>query len=159
MNIIDTAHATVAEYPGGSEALGPRIGMSPAVLRNKVNPNNTTHHLTLVEAARIMAVSGDHRILHALAAELDHVALPIAAGEGVDDTLLDLTLSQSQAQGDFAAALQQALADGAISENEMRAIASAAAGKQAALTLLLRRVHEMHQASTRGPVVAIRGAR
>lgn len=157
MNILDTAHATVAEYPGGSEALGPRVGIVSGVLRQKVNPRVTTHHLSLLEASRLMAVTGDFRMLHALAAEHDHVVIPIA-GDASDDSLLDLTLSQSQAQGEFAAALQQALADGAISQNEMKAIASAAAGKQAALTLLLRRVHEMHEAGQRAPV-AVREAR
>lgn len=68
MNIIDAAHKTVHAYPGGSESLAPRIAMSAAVLRNKVNPNNSTHHLTLVEASEVMGVTGDYRILHALAA-------------------------------------------------------------------------------------------
>ncbi|WP_341772648.1 phage regulatory CII family protein, partial [Burkholderia pseudomallei] len=47
MNIIDAAYAVVHDYPGGSESLAPRLGMSAAVLRNKVNPNNATHHLGL----------------------------------------------------------------------------------------------------------------
>ena len=47
MNVVDAAYLAVHTYPGGSESLGPRIGMSPAVLRNKVNPNCSTHHLSL----------------------------------------------------------------------------------------------------------------
>ena len=36
MNTIDASWHTVHEYPGGSEALAPRLGMSAAVLRTKV---------------------------------------------------------------------------------------------------------------------------
>jgi hypothetical protein len=59
MNSIDAAYSTVHDYPGGSESLGPRVGISPAVLRNKVNPNNDTHHLTFAEARRIADMTGD----------------------------------------------------------------------------------------------------
>jgi len=79
MNITDAAHKTVKDYPGGAEALATRLitvndkgeekPMSGAVLRNKINPNNTTHRLTLAEANEIMGLTGDHRILVALAAE------------------------------------------------------------------------------------------
>jgi len=65
MNTIDAAYHTVHDYPGGAEALAPRMGMSAAVLRNKVNPNNTTHHLTYAEAQRIVALTGDVRMLQA----------------------------------------------------------------------------------------------
>src|SRR5690606_28718993 len=67
MNIHDAAYATVHDYKGGSESLGPRVGISPAVLRNKVNQNNETHHLTLAEAVRMADMTGDTRILQAWA--------------------------------------------------------------------------------------------
>lgn len=69
MNIIDAAHALVHDYPGGSESLAPRLGMSAAVLRNKVNPNNQTHHLSLNEAVKATDVANDERVLEAWAAE------------------------------------------------------------------------------------------
>lgn len=67
MNITTAADLTVHEYKGGSESLGPLVGISAAVLRNKVNPNNTTHHLALAEADRIVRMTGDARILAAFA--------------------------------------------------------------------------------------------
>ncbi|MFY4005014.1 phage regulatory CII family protein [Achromobacter denitrificans] len=48
---------------GGSEYLEPLVGISAAVLRNKVNPNNTTHHVTLAEADSIGRIMGDAGIL------------------------------------------------------------------------------------------------
>ena len=57
MNIIDAAYHTVHDYPGGATALALRLGIkSPAVLNSKVNPNTDTHHITLVEAIKIMAI-------------------------------------------------------------------------------------------------------
>lgn len=136
MNIIDAAHATVRNYPGGSESLAPRIGMSPAILRNKVNPNNTTHRLALDEASAIMAVSGDHQILHALAAEHGYVCMPTNSG-GQTASVLALILSTQAKEGDLSRTLHDALADGTISRNELNAISAAAMAVQAAVIQLV----------------------
>lgn len=138
MNILDAAHKTVKSYPGGSESLAPRIGMSAAVLRNKVNPNNETHHLTLAEASEIMGVTSDDRILHALAAEHGYTLQPmdpVASG-----TVMGAMLDHGAAQGAFAQAIQEALSDGLITENEMREITSAGAAQMGAVVGLLARL-------------------
>jgi hypothetical protein len=70
VNITDAAYAVAHDYPGGTESLAPRLGMSGAVLRNKVNPNNTTHHLTLAEALRMSEITSDRRVAEAFAREL-----------------------------------------------------------------------------------------
>lgn len=124
MNVIDAAHKTVHDYPGGSPSLAPRIGMSAAVLRNKVNPHNEVNHLTLAEADELMAVTGDHRILHALAAQHGYVlqkADDVTAGA----SLLQVLLSANAAEGNFDSVLQEALSDGKITPNEMKAITEA----------------------------------
>jgi hypothetical protein len=121
MNAIDAADATVHDYPGGSESLAPRLGMSAAVLRNKVNPNNDRNHLTLAEADRIMGATGDYRVLQALGAahgfalqRLDDAAEPQSA--------TSMTLGISMTGGDLARAIHDAMADGIITENEMKDI-------------------------------------
>ncbi len=131
MNVQDAAYATVHCYPGGSESLAPRIGMSPAVLRGKVNPNNDRNILSLVEADTIIGVSGDHRILHALAAEHGYTLQPIdAAGEG-GTGLVDAVLAASAAKGDLAQVIQRALADKVVTRNEKAEIDRACAALQA----------------------------
>jgi hypothetical protein len=145
MNLIDAAHKTVHDYPGGSQSLGPRIDMSPAILRNKVNPNNSTHHLTLAEADEIMSVTGDHRILHALAAEHGYVlqkADSLADGGNVLQTLL----LANAAEGDFDRVLQEALADNLITPNELKQINDAAVKQQAATLMLLAKLRAFAQA-------------
>lgn len=138
MNITDAAHKTVKDYPGGSEALAVRIGMSAAVLRNKVNPNNTTHHLTLAEASEIMGVTGDDRILHAMAAEHGYTLQKMQA-DGME-SVMGAMLENAAKQGAFAQALQEALSDGLISENEMKAISSAGTAQVEAMINLLARL-------------------
>lgn len=116
MNITDAAYQTVHDYPGGSESLAPRIGMSAAVLRNKVNPNNTTHHLTLAEASAIMGVTGDHRILHALAGTHECVVQRTDAPDS--GSMIGALLAASAAKGDLAEILSTAMADNRITPNE-----------------------------------------
>lgn len=120
MNIQDAAHKTVHDYPGGSVSLAPRMGMSPAILRNKVNPNNTTHHLTVAEADELMGLTGDHRILHALAAEHGYTLQRSDAPDA--GSLIQGMLAAAAGQGDLAHIVQEAMADGRITPNEVIAI-------------------------------------
>lgn len=138
MNLIDAAHKTVHDYPGGSQSLGPRIDMSPAILRNKVNPNNTTHHLTLAEADEIMSVTGDHRILHALAAQHGYVLQKADEAANVGSSILQVLLAANAAEGEFDRVLQEALADNVISPNEMKLINEAGMKQTSTLMALLK---------------------
>lgn len=142
MHIGDAAHQTVKQYPGGSESLAPRIGMSAAVLRNKVNPNNATHHLTLAEADEIMGVTGDHRILHALAAAHGYTLQPIAPAQDAGGVVQAL-LQANAAEGDFDRVLADALADDLITQNELVAIAAAGQRQQEATLMLLSKLRAM----------------
>lgn len=121
MNIIDAADSTVHDYPGGSESLGPRVGISPAVLRNKVNPNNTTHHLTLAEADRLMRITQDKRILKALAHAHGYllVKAPEECSTESDMSVLEHVTGLMVQQGRFAMEIHTALSDGGVSKEEM----------------------------------------
>src|SRR5690606_27107847 len=103
MNSIDAAYATVHDYPGGSESLGPRVGISPAVLRNKVNPNNETHHLTFAEARRVAAITDDFRMLQAWAHEAGFllVKAPDNCTNECDMTVLEKMATFMVACGSF----------------------------------------------------------
>jgi len=150
MNISDAAHKTVKEYPGGAEALATRLvtvnergeerPMSGAVLRNKVNPNNTTHHLTLAEASEIMALTDNHRILHALAAEHGYVLRRV---EGAPSgSVVTAILAVSARQGDLAQAVAESLADGQITPNEAIEIGRLCASIQADAAELAQRAEQ-----------------
>lgn len=64
MNLQDAAYHTVHDYPGGTSALAVRLGKHTTTLNHEVRPPvGSSAKLGLVDAQRIMAMSGDHRIL------------------------------------------------------------------------------------------------
>jgi len=142
MNIIDAAYQTVHDYPGGSESLAPRIGMSPAVLRNKVNPNNDTHHLTVREANTIMAFTKDYRMLHALSAEHGFV-LQKAEDASAEGTVFQLLLRANAAEGDLDKELNDALADGRLTQNELKRVLAKNMAQASAQMALMRKLCEI----------------
>lgn len=152
MNIADAAHLCVHEYPGGSESLAPRLGMSAAVLRNKVNPNNTTHHLTLAEADRMMGLTGDLRLLHSLAAgHAQVVVTPAGADDACDMAVLEVISAIWSRNGDLGTAVHQSLADGKLTQQELQQIRSAAYAVQQRMAALLERLGAMAQPDEAAP--------
>lgn len=122
MNIIDAAYNTVHDYPGGASALAQRIGIkSPAVLNSKVNANTETHHLTLAEASKVMALTNDFRILQALCSEHRKVAIDIPEiPESCDRdmTLTEHVLNIGISGGDITSLFKEMMADGRITKGE-----------------------------------------
>lgn len=120
MNISDAAYHTVHDYPGGSNTLAPRLGIkSPAVLNNKVNPNTETHHLTLIEASKLMELTNDFRILQSLNAQHGKVAINLPCiPECRDTALTDLVLSLGMGGGDVYSLFKEMMADGRITRGE-----------------------------------------
>ncbi|KIP87478.1 hypothetical protein SN15_01955 [Stenotrophomonas maltophilia] len=129
MNVTDAAYDTVHEYPGGSEPLAQRMGMSSATLRGKVKPNNDRNLLSLQEADALMGKTGDYRILHAMAAEHGFVVQRVDAPKS--GNLIGALLSAASAKGELSQLIADALADGKVSANEADDIGRACAAVQA----------------------------
>ena len=153
MNVIDAAHRTVHAYPGGSESLGPRMGVSPAVLRSKVNPNTATHRLALDEADEMMGLTQNYAILQALAANHGFGLHRLEAEKGTGNVLSTM-LGLNVCEGEFARTLHDALADGVISDREMNQIGDA--GHQVQATLI-RLISMLRAARGQGEQVVVRG--
>lgn len=121
MNVADAAYNTVHDYPGGASALGPRLGIQPSILNSKVNPNTVTHHLRLDEAVKIMVVTGDYRMHHAISRELGLVSIPIPSAATVSaDSIcfFDMMLELREADGRMSQEFRKALSDGRITPGE-----------------------------------------
>ena len=126
MNITDAAYAVAHDYPGGTESLAPRLGMSGAVLRNKVNPNNTTHHLTLAEAMRMSEITGDRRIAEALARHLGLVCMEIPAAENcADGEVVEMMAESMKTFGDVGLEINRTFEDGRVEMHEVRRVRDA----------------------------------
>ncbi|WP_449284192.1 phage regulatory CII family protein [Luteimonas qiangzhengi] len=121
--MTDAAYATVHDYPGGAGSLAPRIGTTQAVLNSKVNPNTTTHHLTLAEAVKLMVLTGDKRMLHAIAMESGDVVVEGAAAlPACDMAVLEAMTGVFARAGQVGANVHTALADGRVTRKELAAI-------------------------------------
>jgi len=120
MNILDAAYHTVHDYKGGANALAPRMGIkSPAVFNSKVNINTDTHHLTLIEASKLMTLTNDYRILQSLNALHGKVAIDLPdIPENRDTALTDLVLSFGMKGGNVYTLFKEMMADGRITRGE-----------------------------------------
>lgn len=141
MNIKDAMHHTVHDYPGGSESLGPRMGIVGGVLRNKVNPNSTSHHLTVIEADKMMTMTGDHRILQAMAQQQGYVLVPVAFDMPASDAaILELVTRVWRTNGDIGKAVDDALSDGRITTRELDNIEQTISNTEQAMHTMLARI-------------------
>lgn len=144
MTPLDAAHATVHDYPGGSESLAPRLGMSGSILRNKVNANINTNHLTLVDADKMMSVTGDHRILEALAQQHGYVLVPVAFDTPASDlAILELVTRVWRHNGDLGQAVDNALSDGVITKHEISDINQTIHRAEQAMHTMLARIKQI----------------
>ena len=143
MNSTAAAYATVHDYKGGSESLGPLVGISPAVLRNKVNPNNDTHHLTFAEARKIADMTGDFRMLQAWAHEAGFLLVKAPEGGSCDMAVLEQVVGLGVANGQFMQTIHSALADGRVDQDELNAIREAQRVVQTAAATVTKRVEGM----------------
>jgi len=145
MNTTDAAYATVHDYPGGSESLGPRVAISPAVLRNKVNPNNDTHHLTFAEAQKISALTADHRMLQAWARAEGYllVKAPDSCKTESDMSVLEQMAGLMVANGAFGQEVYNALADGRVDHLEVGRVEQAGRSVMTAVAEVKQRLEGM----------------
>jgi len=144
MNHLDAFHQTVHGAPGGCEAIAPRMGMSAAILRNKANPNSATNKPTLDEANRLMGLTGDHSILHALASNHGYVCVRIEdSAEASDMALLEMVAKVWQTNGEVGAEINQALADGKIDRSEVIRVREAVKRAERALEGIVARFEGM----------------
>jgi hypothetical protein len=141
MNILDAFHATVhSDKHGGCEAIAVRMGMNAGVLRNKANPNIATNHPTLEEADRLMGLTGDHRVLHALARNHGYVCVRMDEAEHASDVaVLELVAKVMFTEGEVGREMYNALADGRVTQAELVRVRKAVKDAECALEQLLAR--------------------
>jgi hypothetical protein len=143
MNHLDAFHQTVHAAPGGCESLAPRMGMSATILRNKANPNSTTNKPTLDDADRLMGITGDYSVLHALAQNHGFVCTRIDEQPASDMAVLEATTDIWSKLGDLGTEVHKALADGRIEQHELKSIETATFAAFRPMMQLLARVNGM----------------
>ncbi len=142
----DTVHGAI----GGAKVVAAQMAMSHQVLVNKVGLNNTTHYLTLQEAVTLMRVTGNLRLLNALAETFDGMFVPVprAAAEGAPNLMGDLARMSAEF-GELMREVADDLADGVITDNEMKRVEREADGLRTALSMLLKDLRVLNESSRR----------
>lgn len=144
MSVSDALHKTVHGAPGGHAALAVRLGMSPVILRNKANPNSSSNKATLEDVDRIIGLTGDASILHALAANHGYVCVAIEGAEtACEAAALEAVTKVWMCNGDVGAAVHQALDDGVIEKHEVVAIKKAVYRLEQAAHQMVARLEQM----------------
>lgn len=121
MTFEQAALCTAADYPGGARGLAAAIGMNGAVLAHKVSLTDQANQLTVPQARKIMLATDDYRMLHGLAADLDHVCVQVA-GLGDNDCMVTSISDTAREFGEFLTSVTTAVSDGRVTPNELRRI-------------------------------------
>lgn len=137
MNITDALYRAVHDYPGGSECLAPRMGMRASSLDHKVSPTYLGAHCSPDDMARIMEFTGDHGALQALGLRLGYALLHLAKPDAQLGPDFVHALSTTVREfGEFISEASTNLADGRVSDNELRRIERELADMMAAAQAL-----------------------
>ena len=120
-DVSDAAYLIAHNHPGGVRVLAERMGVSANTLQNKLNPNNTTHHLTLRESVALQVMSGNPAILHAMAAALGYTCVPALPDQAAGDPV-EAFVALQQEVGEFTSAAADAFRGGKVmvSRNEIK---------------------------------------
>lgn len=116
-DVFEVAQAIARDYVDrstgreGVQALAGKMGAPAGTLYNKLNPHESSHHkLTLQDVIQMTAITGDLRLLKALANTLGCVCFPVPNLHNVsDEALLELINSVGAEGGDFYRAVNVAL--------------------------------------------------
>ena len=141
LDVLDAAYHTAHSYPGGVPALALRMAMSENTLAHKVSLNNTTHHLSLREAVAMQELTGDVRILHGMAGALGYACISLRSEAA--STTLEQVMHMAKEFGEVLGSVNQAVADGRVTPNEMYDCERQAAELTAALNGVLASVRAM----------------
>jgi hypothetical protein len=125
MNAKDAFHETVHAYPGGCGALASRLNMSPVILRNKANPNSVANVVTIDDIDRVMALTENYGVLHALAEAHGFVLTKLEEQPKSDMDVLENVTSIWQRLGDLASEVHKTLADGRVEPHEVDSVRAA----------------------------------
>ena len=144
--IQEAAFHTVHDYPhGGARALSLRMGLCAGALSHQVKGVGFAK-LGLLDAAKLVALTDDARILHAFAEVTGHVVLPLP------DVADGVATAQrvGQLASEFAAVVSgtmHALEDGRVTLNELAQVHKAWGQLVAVGSLMMRDLTAMADAS------------
>lgn len=111
MELVATAQQVAQAHPGGVPAVAKLMKVSANTLQHKLNPERSTHHLTMVECLQLGMVTGNANILRAIAKHMGYTIHRATPDQSGGDPVEAFMRFQSNV-GDFTCAAADALLDG-----------------------------------------------
>lgn len=119
MRVEDALYHAVHDYPGGAQALAPRMGVSGSTLQNMADPRQPNHTWPLRRFQQVVALTGDTRPVQALCAENGGVFVPTTRLSESSVPELFRAVSKLAAEfGDVVREIENDMADGRITPRE-----------------------------------------
>lgn len=119
MSFADLLYREAHAYPGKVPALAVRMGKSPVILQNKLNPCCTTNHMTVEDAEMLLDFTNSNlNAAEHFARKGGGVVIRIPQGAASDMELLDEYINVITALGEFSNEFQKDIADGVITQKE-----------------------------------------
>lgn len=154
MNLADAIYATVHEYPGGAESLGPRLGKRGTSLSAEVQirtaaevaamheAGRTVPKFGVLDALKTMRFANDRRILTAMALELGCMVVQLPELDA-DETPAAADVAQvAERFSKLMGGVVLSLADNRVTDNELHEVERQASILVAATQ---RMVHSMRR--------------
>lgn len=121
--------------------LAGRMGTTPGTLYNKAEANDESHNKpTLRDVVLLTEITGDMRVIEALADTFGHALFDVSGDTTTDEELLTLLADMGAEHGEFHRALATGLRARRFTPDAYRAIRSAALDTVAALMTLTHRL-------------------
>lgn len=148
MNIDDAVYELVHKYPGGPEALAPRLGLSKWTIQHKADPRYEGAHFSPLELQTIQVLADRHTPLAAMADALHVLLVPmpptdVDPGGQVAQALATTVREFSELMSRVA----QDLADNKVSDNELADIEREGLEAMSAISALCAMCWRINQAA------------
>jgi hypothetical protein len=119
------AYRIAHEFVGSVAGLASLMGKGEVVLRNKLNPNSTTHFLTIQEFETMTDFAERNQdVAEYFSEKAGGVFVKLPTVPEGDMALLDLFMGSMKELGEVSGAFQKSYADGDISNKEFDEISS-----------------------------------
>lgn len=143
-DVHEAFRATCYEFAPGVDQLAALMGVSPKVLYNKCNCNESSHYQpTARDLVLSQVITGDKRVTRAMAHLMGGVFVELAPAHVSDEALLDLVAEWMKEQGDLFAAFHVAYGDGRIDARDLKDIRKEIFDVLQAVMTFLKRMEAM----------------
>lgn len=123
MTIKHLVYRLAHDYPGSVAGLAPLMNKGLQVLSNKLNPNSTSHFLSVGELEMLADFTQSNlQLAEYFASKAHAVVIQLPEVDESDMGILDLFLSAVKEFGDISGSFQKAFEDGRIDSKEFKLI-------------------------------------